>query len=96
MDYLLKGLVWYIFHANSLSKQKRAVCPCMKKPRSLKLRYYAARLIDLNEYLASFPGANMTDKIGVTEINDILLNSMPKSWYKQAYLQGFDCESISF
>ena len=32
----------------------------------------------------------MTDKMGVTELNDILLKSMPKSWSKQAYGQGFD------
>ena len=38
----------------------------------------------------------MTDKIGVTEINEILLNSIPNIWYKQAYVQGFDCESITF
>ena len=38
----------------------------------------------------------MNDKIGVTEINKIILNSMPSSWYKQAYVQGFYCESIYF
>ena len=54
------------------------------------------RLIYLNEYLASFPGATMADKMGVTELNEILLNSMPKIWSKQAYVQGFDCETISF
>ena len=39
---------------------------------------------------------NHSCKIGVTEINKILLNSTPNSWYKQAYVQGFDCESILF
>ena len=58
---------------------------------SLTIRRYAARLIDLNEYLASFLGATLTDKIGVTELNGILLNRMPNSWSKQAYVQGFDC-----
>ena len=38
----------------------------------------------------------MTDKIGVPELNEILLNSMPTSWSKQVYVQGFDCESITF
>ena len=37
----------------------------------------------------------MADKIGVTELNEIILNSMPNSRSKQAYVQGFDCESIS-
>ena len=38
----------------------------------------------------------MAKKIGVTELNEILLNSMPNSWSMQAYAQGFDCDSISF
>ena len=48
-----------------------------EKPRSLATIFYAARLIDLNEYLASFPGATLTEKLGVTELEEILLNSMP-------------------
>ena len=38
----------------------------------------------------------MTDKIDVNKLNEILLNSMPNSWSKQAYMQGFYCESIGF
>ena len=84
------------FPVNLLSKQKRAIRRCMKKPRSLKVRRYAAHLIDLNECLVSFPVATMDDKIGVTELNEIILNSTPNSWSKQAYVQGFDCKSIPF
>ena len=53
-------------------------------------------MIDLNEYLASFPGETLDDKIGVTESNKILLNSMTNSWSKRDYEQGFDCVSINF
>ena len=52
-------------------------------------------MINLNEYLDSFPGEKLSDKIGVTELNGIFLNSMPNSWSKQAYLRGYDCESIT-
>ena len=68
----------------------------MKKTCSLKVKCYAARLIDMNEYLDSFPGATLDDKIDVTELNEIFLNIVPNSWSKQAYVQGFGCESISF
>ena len=68
----------------------------MKKPRCLKVRKYADRLIDINEYLALFPGSKLTDKIGMTGLNEILLNSMSNSWSNQAYVQLFDCKSISF
>ena len=96
VDYLRKGLAWYFFPVNSLPKHKRTMRRCMEKPHSLKVRHYAVLWIDLNEYLASFTGAIMDDKMGFTELNEILLNSMPNIWSKQAYGQGFDCETISF
>ena len=68
----------------------------MRKPRGLKVRRYSYCLIDLNEYLDSFPGENMPDKIGLTELNQNLLFSMPNGWSKQAYVQGFDCKYITF
>ena len=83
MDDILQGLAWYSPPVNSISKQKRAMRRCMKNTRSLKVRRYAARVIDLNEYLASFPGATMANKMDVTELNKILLNSMPDIWSKQ-------------
>ena len=36
----------------------------------------------------------MNNKIGITVINEIILNSVPNNWYKQAYVQDFDCEYI--
>ena len=38
----------------------------------------------------------MTDKIGIIKINEILLNIILNIWSKQAYVQGFYCESIYF
>ena len=61
-----------------------------------KVRHCAVRLINLNEYLASSPGKNLDDKIDLTELNEILLNSMPNIWSKQAYVQGFYFRSILF
>ena len=96
VDYLLKGLACFFFFVNSLLKQKRAMRRCMKNARSLKLRRYAACLVDLNEYLASFLGATMADKMVITELNKFLLNSMPDRSSKQVYVQGFDCGNIYF
>ena len=56
----------------------------MKKLHGLKVRRYAARLIDLNMYFSSFPGDTSSEKIGVTELNKILLNSIPNSCSKHA------------
>ena len=38
----------------------------------------------------------MTNKIGVTKLNEVFLNSMPNSWSNQAYVQVFYCKSIAF
>ena len=84
------------FLVNSLSKQNRAMRRCMKKPHSLKLRQYDVCLFDLNEYLDSFPGATMSDNMGVTELITILLKIMTNVWSKQAYVQVFDYENIPF
>ena len=91
--YLLKGLSWYFFLVDLLLKNVQ--CFAVWK-NSLKARRYAARLIDLNEYLASFPGVTIADKLGITELNEILLHSMPNSWSKQAHVQVFDYDYISF
>ena len=52
--------------------------------------HYAARMIELKGYLADFPEENSSDKIGETELNEIILNIIPNGWIKQVYVQGFD------
>ena len=84
VDYSIRGLSQYFFPINSLSEQKRAILSWMKKRRSLTVRRYAERLILLNAYLTSFPGETLTDNMGVTKLNELLLNSMPTILYNQA------------
>ena len=38
----------------------------MRKPRELKVRRCAARMIGINEHLADFAGAKESDRIGET------------------------------
>ena len=67
----------------------------MKNLCGLKVRRYTDCMIDLNEYLYVFPGAKASDKTCEMELNEILLNIMPNIWNKRAYMQGFDCETIT-
>ena len=96
VETIILQLVSYFFPVNFLSKQKRAMRRGMRKPRSLKVGRYAVRLIELNEYLDFFPAGTLYEKIRLNELNEILVNSMPNSWSKQAHVQGFDCEYITF
>ena len=84
------------FPCEFIFKSKACNAPLYEKSCSIQVRHYAARLIDLNEYLASLTGAIIADKIGVNELNKILLNIMPNIWSRQAYAQVLYCESISF
>ena len=60
-----------------------------RNSRELKVRHYAARLTKINKYLAVFTGLNLNKTIGETEINKIILHSMPNYWGKKDLLQGF-------
>ena len=60
------------------------------------MRRYAACIININEYLIAFPGAKTSEKIGDTELNEIVLNIMTNGWSKRAYVQGFDSGYITF
>ena len=68
------------------------MCRGMRKPCELKILRYADRINDLDGYLAVFPGAKVSDKIGETYFNAILLNCIPNRWSNQAYMQGLYCE----
>ena len=35
-------------------------------------------------------------KLVIYKLNEIILNSMPNGWSKQAFVQGFDLETITF
>ena len=72
LGYYIQGLALHFPTVNSISKQKRVMRRGIKIQCSLKVRRYTARLIDLNEYLNSFPVANLADKINVTKLNNII------------------------
>ena len=67
----------------------------MKNPCELSLVHYAPRTIKLNEYFAALPIGKLSEKIGDTELNKILLISVPNIWSKKVYVKRFDCETIT-
>ena len=79
-DDYIKGLALY-FSLWIRFQNKSAQCAAEWKNEQPKSKRYAARLIYLNEYLASLLWANLADKIDVTELIEINLNSMPISWF---------------
>ena len=68
----------------------------MRKPCKLRVKCYNGLLNDINKYLSALPESKASDNIGEMYLNEIILNSMKNGWSKQAYVQVFDCETITF
>ena len=66
---IILGFGTYLFPVNTLSNKKCTMIHSMRKSHGLKVRRYAALLIGFNWYLAVFPGAKISDKFCMTEIN---------------------------
>ena len=86
----------YFFLLMSSQKEEKVMRRGMRKPCKLKVRRYAAHMIKINEYLDVFLGAKASEKVGDTELNEILLNIIPNFWISQAYVQGFYCGYVTF
>ena len=67
----------------------------MRKPRNLKVRRYADRLIDLNKDLNLLPRAHASEFLCVMQLNEILLNSIAIICINQARVNVFYCEPIN-
>ena len=93
LNCIILGLGTYFSAVNVMLKQKRAMRFGMRKPCISKVRRCAARMIDINKYLAVLPGEKESDFFCDTESIDMFFNSTPNSWSRQAYVQGFYCES---
>ena len=68
----------------------------MRKTRKLKVRLYSARMTDLNDYLAALTGAKESDKIGDTELNEILWTEWKMYGVNKRMYMVFYCENITF
>ena len=72
------------------------MCLGTRKPCGLKLIRYTAHITELNKYFSVFLGVKPSDKICDMDLNEIFLKSMPNIWSRQACVQRFYCESITF
>ena len=84
------GFTKLIFPINALNKQKCSMRRAMRKPRYLQFKIFAAWLKELNNYLPLLPGSSASKKLDPKELNEILLQAVPKSWAKNVYIQGWD------
>jgi hypothetical protein len=90
-DNCVQALTTHIFPQHALCKQKQYMHCHMRKPWDMTMRIYRNRVVELNNYLAHFPGSfNVEQKLEEEEIINILEFGVPLKWQDQMVLQGFD------
>ena len=62
----------------------------LRKKREAQIREFMVRMIDLNNYMVSFPVGNEDSKLSVEELLDIAEFRVPAVWQKLMVMQGFD------
>ena len=67
----------------------------IRNPHELKVSHYLAHMVELNEYLAIFPGSKESDKLRETELNGIILHTIPNGCNMQDYGQFFYFEAVT-
>ena len=86
----LRDVTTHVFPQRALSRQKRYMRRHMRKTREFTTREFAARLAELNAYLAEFPPFEDDQGLAQDEIVDILNFGVPNTWQKNMVIQGFD------
>ena len=66
----------------------------MRNISELKVRCYAAHMVEPNEYMTEFLIEKSNLKIGEIKLNGITFNSVTNVWIKQSYVQCFDSEKL--
>ena len=81
---------------NALQMQKRYMRYDMPKPDDMLVRTYVNHVDRINkEELKMLPPFTRANEFGVDEFKMIVINGLPKKWYKQMDLQGFDPDTHS-
>jgi hypothetical protein len=95
----MDALARHVFPKRALQLQKRYMRRFVRKPAEMSTRQFAARLQELNAYLAKFPttapGQPAPDKLDDDEIVDIMEFGVPRSWQRKMVEHDFDAMTSS-
>jgi len=92
-DKCLDEVTAHVFPKRALQTQKRFMRRFLRKPPSLKIREYVARVVEINDMLELFPPSKEGEtatKLPSDEILDLLEFGLPNTWQKNMVLQDFD------
>lgn len=78
-----------VFPARAVLAQKRFMRRKLRKPAGTGIRDFVARLVEMNNWLPKFPGADI-EKLPDDELAELLEFGVPNSWQKAMVLQNFN------
>ena len=87
---VLKQVTLHVFPQRALQLQKRYMRRNMRKPKSMTVRAYGNRVVQMRNQLDLYPGGNESgDTLPEDELLDILEHGIPVTWQKEMSRQGF-------
>ena len=92
LKLIQEGLLEYFLTINLISKKNLSIRRSTNKPQSMTFKRFAARLVEMNNFLPLFIGSDDLKKMKIKELNEILLHTVTNAWEKQSCLQGWDFE----
>ena len=90
LQLVLNGVTQHVFPERALQKQKRYMRRFMRKPQSMTIRVYAARVAEINEHLTLFPPFLPNQSLSNDKILEILEFAIPRAWQHKMTRQGYD------
>ena len=86
----LKKVTAHVFPQRALQIQKHYMRRYMRKPKSMTVRTYCNRVVQMRNQLDFYPGGNANgDTLPEDELLDILEHGIPVTWQKEMARQGF-------
>ena len=89
-DVATNALVMHMFPNRALITQKRCMRRFFRKPVSMTMRAYMARLTEINEKLTRFPPFAANQALPNEELLDIGEYGIPNAWQREMIRQDYD------
>jgi len=86
----INELVTHVFPRRALITQKHCMRRFMRKPNTMTMREYMARMVEINQKLPEFPPHAADQALPQDEILDIGEFATPGSWQREMVVQDFD------
>ena len=86
----------HVFPWQALVRQKHCMHCMMQKPRTMKVREFGTRVVEMNDQFSFYPPFLMENRLPDDELANIVEAAMPQQWQRSMLIQGFDVADHTF